>query len=71
MGVGGEELKRVTPCSPIGKVYFKRGFYLKANQELERFLELALIVKNDSDISEQIEEARKLVGRIKIYQSNN
>ena len=55
----------------LGKVYFKRELYLKANQELKRFLELAKIVKNDPDLPKQIEEARELLGKIKFYQSNN
>ena len=55
----------------LGKVYFKRGFYLKANQELERFLELAKPIKNDPEMPEQIEEVRELLRKIKMYQSND
>ena len=55
----------------LGKVYFKRGFFLKANQELERFLELAQIVKNDPELPEQIKETCELLEKIKIYRNNN
>ena len=55
----------------LGEAYFKKELYLKSNQALERFLELAKTVKNDPDLPEQIEEANDLLRRIKIYQNND
>ena len=49
----------------LGKVYFDRGQYSKANKTLKRFLQLATIIKNDSELPKQIDEAQDMLARIK------
>lgn len=49
----------------LGKVYFDRGQYSKANKALEKFLQLARIIKNDSELPKQIDEAQDMLARIK------
>jgi tetratricopeptide (TPR) repeat protein len=49
----------------LGKVYFDRGRYSKAHKILERFLRLAKIIKNDSELPKQIDEAQDMLARIK------
>ena len=54
----------------LGKVYFDRGQYSKAHETLERFIQLAKTIKNDSELPKQIDEAQDMLARTKTYQSN-
>ncbi|MFT4578302.1 MAG: tetratricopeptide (TPR) repeat protein [Nitrospinales bacterium] len=49
----------------LGKVYFDRGQYSNARKTLNRFLKLAEIIKNDSDLPKQVDEAQEMLTRIK------
>ncbi len=49
----------------LGKVYFDRGQYSKVHKTLERFLRLAKIIKNDSELPKQIDEVQDMLARIK------
>ena len=48
----------------LGKVYFDRGQYSKAHKALEKFLQLARIIKNDSELPKQIDEAQDMLARV-------
>jgi tetratricopeptide (TPR) repeat protein len=49
----------------LGKVYFDQGQYPKAHKTLKKYLRLARIIKNDSELPKQIDEAQDMLARIK------
>lgn len=54
----------------LGKVYFDKGHYSKADKALRQFLLLAKSIKNDPELPKQIDEAKDMRNRIKFYQSD-
>lgn len=48
----------------LGKVYFDRGQDSKARITLEKYLQLAKTIKNDSELPKQIDEAQDMLARI-------
>ena len=50
----------------LGKVYFDQGHYSKGRTTLKRYLQLSKTIKNDFKLPEQIDEARKILDRMRI-----